>query len=57
MINNPVYEAAPDLLEALKAMVGVCEGFPDIANEPSVAECMAFARKALDKAEPDGPQE
>ena len=57
MMNNPVYEAAPDLLEALKAMVGVCEGFPDIANEPSVAECMAFARKALDKAEPDGPQE
>lgn len=40
-------DQADRLLEACKAMVGVCEGFPDIAAEPSVASCMNMARKAI----------
>jgi hypothetical protein len=42
---------APALLEACKMMVGVCEGFPDIANEPSVKQCMDWTRKAIEAAE------
>jgi hypothetical protein len=39
------------LLEALKMMVGVCEGFPDVAEEPSIKACMDDARKVIDRAE------
>jgi hypothetical protein len=49
--NAALIVAAPELLEACKAMVGVCEGFPDIAEEPSVAACMAMATKAIERAE------
>lgn len=37
-----------EVLEALKALAGCIEGYPDMMAEPAVAECMATALEALD---------
>lgn len=41
-------DRAEDLLEALKALAGCIEGYPDMMAEPAVAECMATALEALE---------
>ena len=43
--------AAPELLEACKFMVAVCEGYPDVEAYPAIKECIEAAKRKIAKAE------